>query len=169
MVNQFGRSAAIMLSCGMQQGAMPSPGVFTIVYESMLAIIRYYRRGCTLQGRIAPSGADAFADDPPVSSLHTDGPDAIPAMAAMASPAIDYLRTSLAEVGWHGDSLEEMWNNCYRYAVGTASSNRVSHSVESPFLLHSPINHISTSGCVLHLMVISQTRSNMYAQKCKRG
>jgi hypothetical protein len=84
-----------MLSRGMPQGAMPSPGVFTIVYDPMLAIIRYYRRGCTLQGRIAPSGVDAFADD---STLHTDGPDAIPAMAVMAPPAIGYLRWAGMEI-----------------------------------------------------------------------
>ncbi len=95
MVNQFGRSAAIMLSRGMPQGAMPSPGVFTILYDPMLAIILYYRRGCTLQGRIAPSGADAFADD---STLHTDGPDAIPAMTVMAPPAVGYLRWAGMEI-----------------------------------------------------------------------
>jgi hypothetical protein len=83
MVNHFGRSAAITLSRGMPQGATPSPPFFITVHA-----IGHYRRGCTLQGRIAPTGSDVFAGN---STLHTNGPDAIPALAVMVPPVADFL------------------------------------------------------------------------------
>jgi hypothetical protein len=95
MNNHFGRSAEITLSRGMPQGAMPSPPFFIIVFDPFNSIIRHYGRGCTLQGRIAPTGNDAFADD---STLHADGPDAIPAMAVMAPPATGYLEWAGMEI-----------------------------------------------------------------------
>ena len=95
MNNHFGRSAAITLSRGMPQGAMPSPPFFITVFDPFNSIIRHYGRGCTLQGRIAPTGNDVFADD---STLHTDGPDAIPAMAIMAPPATGYLEWAGMEI-----------------------------------------------------------------------
>ena len=95
MNNHFGRSAAITLSRGMPQGAMPSPPFFIIVFDQFNSIIRHYGQGCTLQGRIAPTGSDVFADD---STLHTDGPDAIPALAVMAPPATGYLEWAGMEI-----------------------------------------------------------------------
>ena len=88
MRNHFGQSAAIILHRGMPQGATPSPPNFITVYDPFNSIIRYCGRGCTLQGNITPTGSDAFADD---STLHTDGPDAIPAMAIMVPLAVGYL------------------------------------------------------------------------------
>ena len=39
MENRFGRSAAIVLSRGVPQGAMPSPTVFITAYDPLNAII----------------------------------------------------------------------------------------------------------------------------------
>ncbi len=55
-------------------------------------------RGCTLQGKI-PTGSSGlahnFADDSP---LHTDGPDAVPAMAIMVPEVAAYLEWAGMEV-----------------------------------------------------------------------
>ena len=87
MSNKFGRSAACKLSRGMPQGAPPSPVVFSLVIDPIHSIVRNCRRGCTLQGSIAPTGSSGFADDSP---LHTDGPDAVPAMAILAPKVAAY-------------------------------------------------------------------------------
>ena len=60
---------------------MPSPPFFITVFDPLNSIIRHYGRGC----RISPTGSDAFADD---STLQTDGPDAMPAMAVMVAPVV---------------------------------------------------------------------------------
>ena len=95
MVNHFGRSAACVLSRGMPQGSPPSPRVFNTTYDPFNAIIRHCRRGCTLQGLIDPTGSDVFADD---STLHTDGPDAIAALALMAPKGVSYLEWAGMEI-----------------------------------------------------------------------
>ena len=78
MANRFGRSAACMLSRGVAQGAQPSPRIFGLTFDPVHSVVRESRRGCTLQGAIEPTGSSGFAVDTP---LHTDGPDAVPAMA----------------------------------------------------------------------------------------
>jgi hypothetical protein len=69
MSNQYGRSAACVLSRGMPQGAPPSPGVFGEVIDPVHSIIRECKRGCTLQGSIAPTGSSGFADDSPCTLM----------------------------------------------------------------------------------------------------
>ncbi len=64
----------------MAQGAPPSPRIFNITFDPVHTIIRARKRGCTLNGTIDPTGSSGFTDDSP---LHTDGPDAISAMAIM--------------------------------------------------------------------------------------
>ncbi len=88
MANHFGISAACFLSRGVAQGAQPSPRVFNVAFDPVHAIVRACKRGCTLQGSIAPTGSSGFTDD---STLHTDGPDAIPAMAILVKTAVNYL------------------------------------------------------------------------------
>ena len=88
MANRFGISAACFLSRGVAQGAQPSQRVFNVAFDPVHAIVRACKRGCTLQGSIAPTGSSGFADD---STLHTDGPDAIPAMAILVKAAVNYL------------------------------------------------------------------------------
>jgi hypothetical protein len=131
------------------------------VYDPMLAIIRYYRRNCTLQGRIAPSGADTFADD---STLHTDGPDAIPAMAVTVPPAVGYLR-------WNGMAIH--LKKCGITAIDMRTRQRVATDsvtlCEEPFPVILPNQSHKHLGVRIALIVIAQTRSNMYAQKYKRG
>ncbi len=95
---------------------MPSPPVFITVFDPFSAIIRHYGRGCSLQGNITPTGSDVFADD---STLHTDCPDAIPAMAVMAPPAVDYLH-------WAGMEI-----NLGKCGI-TAINMRTSHSSSQP-------------------------------------
>ena len=46
-------------------------------------------------GSIAPTGSSGFADDSP---LHTDGPDAIPAMAVLVKAATNYLEWAGMEI-----------------------------------------------------------------------
>jgi hypothetical protein len=95
MSNQFGRSAACVLSRGMPQGAPPSPVVFGTTIDPIHSIVRDCKRGCTLQGGIDPTGSSGFADDSP---LHTDGPDAVPAMAVMVPKVAEYLEWAGMEV-----------------------------------------------------------------------
>ncbi len=61
----------------------------------MHAIVRDSKRGCTLQGNIAPTGSSGLADDTP---LHTDGPGAIPAMAILVSKVAGYLEWAGMEI-----------------------------------------------------------------------
>ncbi len=89
MANRFGRSAACMLSRGVAQGAPPSPRIFGLTFDPVHSVIRESRRGCTLQGAIEPTGSSGFADDAP---RHTDGPDAVPAMAILVTKTPDYLQ-----------------------------------------------------------------------------
>jgi hypothetical protein len=51
-------------------------------YDPLNAIMRYYGRVCTIQGKIAPTGVDVFADN---STLPTDA-----AMAVLVQPAVAY-------------------------------------------------------------------------------
>ena len=95
MASSFGVSAACVLSRGVAQGAQPSPRVFNLAFDPVHAVVRDCRRGCTLQGSIDPTGSSGFADDSP---LHTDGPDAIPAMAVLVKVATDYIEWAGMEV-----------------------------------------------------------------------
>jgi len=95
MSNQFGRSATCVLNRGMPQGAPPSPPMFNTVIDTVHSVVRDCQRGCTLQGSIDPTGSSAFADDSP---LHTDGPDAVPAMALMVPKIADYLEWAGMEI-----------------------------------------------------------------------
>ena len=88
MANRFDVSAACVLSRGVAQGAQPSPRVFNTTFDPVHAVVRACKRGCTLQGSITPTGSSGFAYDSP---LHTDGPDAIPAMAVLVEAATSYL------------------------------------------------------------------------------
>jgi hypothetical protein len=67
MSNRFGRSAACKLSRQLQ---------------ARLAV-HNCKRGCTLQGSIAPTCG--FADDSP---LHTDGPDTVQQAMAIMVPKV---------------------------------------------------------------------------------
>jgi hypothetical protein len=95
MSNQFGRSAACKLSRGVPQGAPPSPIVFSAVIDPIHSIVRNCKRGCTLHGSIAPTGSSGFADDSP---LHTDGPDAVSAMAILVPKVADYVEWAGMEI-----------------------------------------------------------------------
>jgi hypothetical protein len=91
IANRIGRSAACILNRGVAQGAPPSPRIFGLTFDPVYSVVRESRRGCTLQGAIEPTGSSGFADDTP---LHTDGPDAVPAMAILVTKALaaDYLQ-----------------------------------------------------------------------------
>jgi hypothetical protein len=89
MANKFGRSAACMLSRGIAQGACPSPQIFGLTFNLVHSAVRESRRGCTLQGAIESTGSSGFADDTP---LHTDGPDAVPAIMILVTKTADYLQ-----------------------------------------------------------------------------
>ncbi len=85
----FGRSAACMLSRGVAQSAPPCPRIFGLTFDPVHSAVQESRRGCTLlQGAIEPTGSSCFAYDTP---LHTDGPDAVPAMAILVTKTADYL------------------------------------------------------------------------------
>ncbi len=74
---------------GGRTSAPPSPRIFGLTFDPVHSAIRESRRGCTLQGAIAPTGSSGFADD---TQLHTDGPDAVPAMAILVTITADYLQ-----------------------------------------------------------------------------
>jgi hypothetical protein len=89
MANRFGRSAACMLSRGVAQGAPPSPRIFGSTCDPVHSVVRESRRGCTLQGAVELTGSSGFAADTP---LHTDGPDAVPAMVILVTKTAGYLQ-----------------------------------------------------------------------------
>ncbi len=71
MANRFGQSAVCMLNRGVAQGAQPSPRIFSTTFDPPVhAVVLESKRGCTLQGNIAPTASSCLADDTP---LHTDG------------------------------------------------------------------------------------------------
>ncbi len=77
-----------MLSRGVAQGAPPSPQIFGLMFDPVHSAVRESRRGCTLQEFIESTGSSCFADGTP---LHTDGPDAVPAMAILILKTAEYL------------------------------------------------------------------------------
>ncbi len=72
MKNQFGESAACMLSRGAMQGAQPSPRIYSVVFNPIQVFIRFLKRRWTAADDIDPYGASVFADD---TAVKTDGPD----------------------------------------------------------------------------------------------
>ena len=80
--NSFGGTAAIVLRRGVFQGAPSSPSTYILTSDPFHKIIRASGRGCCLPALPAPSGSSPFADD---ANVHTDGPDAIPAMSILVT------------------------------------------------------------------------------------
>jgi len=87
--NSFGETAACYLSRGVKQGDPPSPDIFDSTINPAHKMIRDSGRGCSLPVLSQPSGASGFVDD---TSLHTDGPDAIPAMREMVERTSRFCR-----------------------------------------------------------------------------
>ena len=80
MKNQFGESAACMLSRGAMQGAQPSPRIYDVVSNPVQVLIRFLKRKWAVGDDIDPSGASVFAD---ATAAKTNGPNAVPAMCHM--------------------------------------------------------------------------------------
>ena len=80
--NSFGGTAAIVLRRGVFQGAPSSPSTYILTSDPFHKLIRASGRGCCLPALPAPSGSSPFADD---ANVHTDGPDAIPAMSILVA------------------------------------------------------------------------------------
>jgi hypothetical protein len=87
--------------------AMNIPGVYQLYSKNMIsklkdvfmnsnAYMQLSLQCCTLQGYIALTGSSCFADDSP---LHTDGPEAIPAMEILVLKVVGYL-------GWAGMKIQ---------------------------------------------------------------
>ena len=93
--------------------ASPSPRIFNIAFDLVHSLVRDCKRGCSLQGSIDPTGSSGFADDSP---LHTDGPDAIPAMAILVPTVDRYLK-------WAG--MEINLQKCAISAVDMKTGQRV--------------------------------------------
>ncbi len=66
-----------------------------------------------MQGAIEPTGSSGFSDD---TLLHTDGPDAVPAMAILVTKTADYLQ-------WAGMDLH--LKNCGVTAMDMRNGQRV--------------------------------------------
>ncbi len=101
MLNQFGRSnyaqSQHATRCHAKSRCLHYRVSYTMGHDDPMT--QCWLSSCTtdgaVQGKTSPSGADAFADD---SKLYTDGPDAMTAMAAMAPPAVGYLRWAGMEI-----------------------------------------------------------------------
>ena len=91
VANKFGLSAACTLLRGVLQGAPTSPNVFNVAFNPVHVLIKACKRGCSPYDDFDPMGSSGFADD---TTLHTDGPDAVPAMQVLVdaiSPFCDWL------------------------------------------------------------------------------
>ena len=91
VANQFGLSAACFLLRGVLQGAPTSPNVFNVAFNPVHVLVRACKRGCAPLEDAEPMGSSGFADD---TTLHSDGPDAVPAMQVIvqaATPFLDWL------------------------------------------------------------------------------
>ena len=95
MSNPFGITAACFLARGTPQGAPPSSTVYCLIYDPILKMIRACHRGCSMQEGSTPSGASCLADD---LLLHTEGPDAVPAMNIMVNAIAPILKWTGLEV-----------------------------------------------------------------------
>ena len=84
-----------VLGRGMPQGAQPSLGVSGTVIGPIHSIVLDCKHSCSLHGSIDPTGSSGFAD---YSPLHTDGPDAVPAMAIMVPEVAAFL-------AWEGTEM----------------------------------------------------------------
>ena len=60
-----------------------------MTYDPFPTLIRALQRGCTVEALEDPSGSSPFADE---MALHSDGPDAIPAMHVMVNAGGAYLQ-----------------------------------------------------------------------------
>ena len=86
--NLFGETAACFLSTGLCEGAPPSALLFEITFDLFTTSIWALQRGCTVEALEDPSGSSLCADD---MVLHSDGPDAIPAMRVMVNAGGSYI------------------------------------------------------------------------------
>ena len=91
VANQFGLSAACFLLRGVLQGAPTSPNVFIVAFNPIHVLVQACKRGCAPLWGSDPMGTSGFADD---TTMHSDGPDAVPAMQVMVravAPFLDWL------------------------------------------------------------------------------
>ena len=88
VANQFGLSAACTLLRGVLQGAPTSPNVFITAFNPVHTIVQTCKRGCVPWAGAEPMGSSGFADD---TTLHTDGPDAVPAMQVLVDSITPYM------------------------------------------------------------------------------
>ena len=87
--NLFGSTAVLHLLRGFFQGAPSSPTMFILTFDPFHKIVRKGGRGCFVPALSAPTGSSPFADD---SNLHTDGPDAVPAMSVLVTNVGAFVR-----------------------------------------------------------------------------
>ena len=140
-----------MLSRGVAQGAQPSPRIFGLTFDPVHSVVRESRRGCTLQGAIEPTGSSGFADDTP---LHTDGPDAVPAMAILVTKTADYLQ-------WAG--MDIPLKKCGVTAMDMRNGQRV--ATDSITLRGQPFPVILPNQSHKHLGVRMAIDGNFLAEK----
>ena len=78
--NSFGEIAVFIAQCYIcsEEGAPSSPTMFILTFDPFDKMIR----ACFMPVLSNPTGSSPFADD---SNLHTDGPDAIPAMSILVT------------------------------------------------------------------------------------
>ena len=84
------------------QDAPPGPLFFIMIFYQFPTLIRALQQGCIVEAleNLNTSGSRSFADD---MALHSDGPDAIPAMRVMvnAGPLLVWI----SYIGWASSSI----------------------------------------------------------------
>jgi len=88
VTNQFGLSAACFLLRGVLQGAPTSPNVFNVAFNPIHVLVQACKRGCAPLAGSEPMGTSGFCDD---TTMHSDGPDAVPAMQVMVTAVAPFL------------------------------------------------------------------------------
>jgi hypothetical protein len=140
-----------MLSRGVAQGTPPSPRILGLTFDPVHSVVRESRRGCTSQGAIGPTGSSGFADDTP---LHTDGPDAVLAMAILVTKTADYLQ-------WAGMDIH--LKKCGVTAMDMRNGQLV--ATDSITLRRQPFPFIHPNQPHKHLGVRMAIDGNFFAEK----
>jgi hypothetical protein len=136
VTNQFGLSAACFLFQGVLLGAPTSPNVFNVVFNPIYVLVQACKRGYAPLAGSEPMDTSGFCDD---TTMHSDGPDTVPAMQVMVRAVAPF-------VEWLGLLLNMLKSkiSAINHAIGLSGSDGQYHVQQHT--IHCPSPGCSTQG-----------------------